>query len=201
MAAQFKSCAIAMCNRNAHFTSGGRGGLCGSHYGRKLRHGSPTLGNADRGAPMAWLQAHAGYDAPECLIWPFGLNSGGRGSVVFGGKTTLAHRVMCILAHGHPPSTSHEAAHSCGNGHLACVNPNHLRWATRSENMADRVLHGTATRGERSGRVKITDAEAAEILSLLSTWRNKDIAARYGIDQSYVSQIRHGKRRGYMGRP
>jgi hypothetical protein len=59
------------------------------------------------------------------------------------GDTLYAHRLMCQLAHGDPPTPDHIAAHSCGRGHEGCVNPNHLSWKTYSENELDKRVHGT----------------------------------------------------------
>jgi hypothetical protein len=59
------------------------------------------------------------------------------------GHFERATRVMCKLAHGPAPTPKHHAAHSCGKGHEACINPKHLRWATPRENAADAKLHGT----------------------------------------------------------
>jgi hypothetical protein len=33
------------------------------------------------------------------------------------------------------------AIHCCGNGHLSCVNPAHLRWGTAKDNGKDAHLH------------------------------------------------------------
>lgn len=38
-----------------------------------------------------------------------------------------------------------------------------LKWGTRSDNINDRILHGTACRGERHGQTKLTDADVLEI--------------------------------------
>lgn len=95
--------------------------------------------------PERWLQDHKDYPHKDwCLVWPFGRDPRvGRGIVRTGpGKPKLpsgwAHRVMCEMVHGTPPTPQHQAAHSCGNGHLGCVNPHHLSWKTNSENQLER---------------------------------------------------------------
>ena len=201
MADKFKPCAVSGCNRNASTTAGGRCGLCGAHYRRKRIHGDPLGGPPPRtaaGEPLAWLQRHVVYSCDDCLIWPYSKSSTGRAVIYFRGASTTAHRVMCVLAHGEPPAPQLDAAHSCGNGHLGCVNPRHLRWATRRENTEDSAEHGTMARGEHFPRARLRDADVEEIFRQLATETNKDIAARFGIDPSYVSQIRHGKRRAWM---
>lgn len=121
-------------------------GWCWLHYTRWRRHGGPLAIEYGRG--RAWLEAHVTYEGEECLTWPFGRRSNGYGSIVWNGRASVSSRVMCELRNGPPPTPKHEAAHSCGKGHEACVNPNHLAWKTSVENQADKVLHGTHNRGE-----------------------------------------------------
>lgn len=44
------------------------------------------------------------------------------------------HRLVCWLAHGDPPTPSHECLHACR--YKACVRPACLKWGTHAENMA-----------------------------------------------------------------
>jgi len=134
-------------------------GLCNKHYQRWLKYGDPLAGATFRGSGLKWLRENLDCSDEGCLIWPFGRSSKGYGHVLFEGVVTNASRVMCIFAHGNPPTEKHQAAHSCGNGHLGCVNPRHLRWATQSENQIDAIFHGT-------GRATITPDQAQRIRDL-----------------------------------
>src|SRR4051812_5100930 len=98
--------------------------------------------NKGKGEAVAWLREHALYCGDDCLIWPFS-RARGYGNFGYLGKNIYAHRFMCELIHGPAPTPDHHAAHSCGNGHKACVNPMHITWKTSSENMRDKELHGT----------------------------------------------------------
>jgi hypothetical protein len=109
-----------------------------------------------------------------------------------------AHRVMCLLAHGQPPSIEHVAAHSCGNGAGGCVNPRHLRWATASGNEADKVFHGTSNRGERSGSAKLTESEVRSIRSLEGRMTQQDIADKFGVHLMTVNSILRRRNWGWM---
>jgi HNH endonuclease len=73
-----------------------------------------------------------------CLIWPYRMR-GGR-PITYGedGEYTVVTRWICEKLYGPSPSKMHVAAHSCNNGHIGCINWQHLRWATRSENQSDR---------------------------------------------------------------
>lgn len=122
-------------------------GWCWMHYTRWRRHGDPHV--TAYGQAQQWLDDHVGYEGDSCLLWPFGHSSTGYGTVNYYGTVGGAHRFMCRLAHGEPPSPDMQAAHRCGV--RSCVNPKHLRWATQAENEADKIIHGTYNHG-RYGR-------------------------------------------------
>lgn len=51
--------------------------------------------------------------------------------------TSVVHvaRIICELVHGEPPTSAHEAGHTCPKGERAgCISPFHLQWMTRAEN-------------------------------------------------------------------
>lgn len=147
-----------------------------------------------KGALQKWLLAHLSHEGEECLIWPFNKSSGGYGFVVVDGVRGGAHRFMCALVHGPPPSENLYAAHACGVP--SCVNPRHLRWATGAENQADRIIHGTTSRGEKNASAKLTDAEVVEIRRLLSRGlTQRKIAKRFGVSQSQIYRIANKKNR------
>lgn len=87
-----------------------------------------------------WLKNNSNHNDSKCLIYPFSKNWDGYGRSYHKGKCYNAHRLMCIIAHGESPSPKHQAAHKCGI--TSCVNPNHLYWATPSQNMQDNVRSG-----------------------------------------------------------
>lgn len=109
-------------------------------------------------------------------------------------ETNIASRKMCILAHGPPPSENHQAAHSCGKGHEACVNPRHLYWATQVDNMKDQIVHGTRAYGMRHGRRKLTAEQVAEIRAYSGMARHEDIAQKFGVTRRTIGKIISGQR-------
>ena len=173
-------------------------GLCLKHYTRLRRHGDVTHRlRAANGEPIQWIMDNVHFQNDECLPWPYA--SGGRGdAVVFhDGRMRSASRVMCEMAHGVPdPSLSLECAHNCGNGHLGCMNPKHLRWDTRSGNHSDKVIHGTHNRGERNLNAKVSEIQALEIMA--SKESLSALSKKYGISVSAVSAIRTGKNWKYL---
>jgi len=167
-------------------------GYCWKHYTRWRRHGDPM--HTPYGKAAAWLIAHQNHQGDECLTWPFGSSDTGYGQVTFEGVHILAHRQMCILVHGQPPSRRHQAAHACGNGHLGCVNPKHLRWATPRQNNADKLRHGTTNRGERSKGAKLTEEKVREIRERFARDEAQaDIARMFAVTPGCVQSIVTGK--------
>lgn len=143
-------------------------------------------------ARTKWICEHVSYNEDDCLIWPFSRNRG-YGNLKYGDKIHYAHRVMCTLAHGDPPTPKHEAAHSCGNGRNGCVNPKHLSWKTRAENHDDAFKHGTAYTPRGLPRAKLTKDKAIEIHSLKGVLSQNKIAKQFGVTYSTVSKIHRGE--------
>lgn len=129
----------------------------------------------------------------ECIPWPHAKDPAGRGIGTYKGRTMLASRAVCMEAHGEPPSKRHEAAHSCGNGHLGCVNPYHLRWATRKENEADKLAHGTRLHGEMMPNHVLSDTDCEKIRSLRGKISQRKLAKIYGVSQQHISAVQTGK--------
>lgn len=151
-------CSVDGCQKDAVARN-----FCRAHWHRWRRYGDPTGGFYEEGKGLEWLAAHVDHAGEACLTWPFGRTSRGAAAVNVDGRNVPAARVMCAMAHGPAPTPDHEAAHGCGKGHEACVNPRHLRWATRSENQQDRLIHGTHGRGERGGRAILTEEAVRRI--------------------------------------
>lgn len=163
-------------------------GLCSKHYQRLAKRGDLEVSTAPDGVPKAWLLEHKNYQGDECLTWPFGKGGGGRGMISGEKRPMFASRAMCIAAHGPPPFEKAEAAHSCGKGHEACVNPNHLRWATSLENKLDKIIHGTSNRGERHPLAKLTVEQVRAIRA--DARPNAVIAADYPVSRRTIADIK-----------
>lgn len=78
------------------------------------------------------------------------------------------------------------------------MNPRHLSWKTHAENMADTLVHGTSTRGERHGYAKLTERDVREIVVLKGEMAQRVIGVRYGVSQSLVSLIHRGRAWGWL---
>lgn len=179
-------------------------GWCVGHYNRWRRHGDvqanvPLLENHPEKDQVEWLQSHRNHQSDECLVWPYSKFQNGYGKIRLNGGIKIASRMMCIEAHGEPPTPLHQAAHSCGSGNLGCVNPRHLRWATVRENQSDRTEHGRDLRGEQNGSSKLTAAQVRRIRKLRGVVRQSDLAAQFGVSQSAIAAIHVGRTWGCLG--
>jgi len=118
-------------------------------------------------------------------------------------KTRTIHSIVCKAFHGPRPTPSHDAAH--WDGDKTNNRANNLRWATKAENQADRIRHGTVLtgdkhpsrlkpeclrRGERHPMRKLSAADVIAIRTL--PIKQVEAAKMFKIAQSNVSDIRRG---------
>lgn len=190
-----RTCSFGGCGKT--LTTHSARGLCTGHY-QQWKRGEDLRALEPRNFLVPWMLEHVDYQGDDCLKWPGSPKPDGRGCVKWNGRNVNAHRQMCILAHGEPPEGKPEATHSCGNGHLGCVNPKHLRWGSDKDNKADMLAHGTRVRGERQGASKLTTDAVREIRSLSGRVSQSQLAKRYGVTQSSVWKIIHRLHWGHV---
>lgn len=187
-----KICTIPNCGKN-HMARG----WCSTHWQRWKRYGNPEtvlMKISPHGTVQAYVrEVAAKCTDTDCLTWPFATLRDGRGRTVYQGKGMQAHRAVCIEAHGQPPTPKHEAAHSCGKGHKGCVNGSHLKWKTKLENEADKIIHGTLLTGETHNMVKLTEDQAMEIWLAGKGANTRALANRYGVSIQAIYDIRRGR--------
>lgn len=200
---KFKACLIDKCAGNADCRSGGAHGYCSSHYQRMKKYGDPLAGGTSKGEVRRFVAETAlPFDGDDCLPWPYGRSSSGYGSINVGGTMVPAHRYVCTLAHGEPPTQRHEAAHICGQGrNNGCVNPKHLSWKTPAENAADKNLHGTKLVGEAHPNAKISDDQARMAIRMKGVKPAREIADELGVSRNYVYRLQGGNRWAFLQAP
>lgn len=166
--------------------------LCHKHWRRLRVYGDPSTHiRSSQGEAENYLNdVVLSYSGDDCLIWPFDRTEQGYARIKpQGNGTRVVPRIVCERIYGDPPTPEHEAAHSCANGHGGCVNPKHLRWATRLENAADMVIHGNSNRGTRAPTARLTPNDVRRIRHLGERMQQKEIARIYRVSPSTVRKI------------
>lgn len=188
-------CAVEGCDKTA-----AKRGWCGTHYQRWRLNGDPlALRKLPNGTCLRWIKDHVNHTGDDCLIWPFSRKADtGYAKLNRRGRIVHAHRVMCELAHGEAPAGQPEAAHSCGRGHLGCIHPGHLRWASRSENFRDKRDHGTNPRGEDTSCAVLTEAQVLEVVALAKASSERKLARKFGVHRSTINCILSGRSWGWL---
>jgi hypothetical protein len=156
------------------------------------------------GEVQEWMRRFVASPAPqECIWWPFNTSAGGY-AVAWNPRTKRqapAYRVIWEFGHG-AVFPAPEACHSCGNGALGCVNWEHIDPGTHQDNMRDRTEDGRDVVGSDHGRAKIHEADVAEICELLTQGQTiRKVAADFGLSDTVVGDIWHGKRWTHVNVP
>jgi len=164
--------------------------FCGKHYYKYSRYGDPLGGYFVKVDSRKLIdEVVLKFVGDDCLKWPHSTDRRGYARAVIDGKYASVSRIVCERINGKAPTTSHQAAHNCGNGNLGCVNPTHLRWATNKENCSDRMIHGTEVNGEKCHMAKLTDLDIIEIRMMEGSMSQKAIGDIYGVTQGAISDI------------
>lgn len=120
-------------------------------------------------------------DTDSCVFFPFNW------AVILGRDSMPAYRA--VAERFLPRSDYHTLVrHLCGNGHLGCCNPRHLRWGTDAENAQDRILH----RAHPDRRPALSEEQFEEIGG--DKRLPNVVAVECGIHSSLVEMIQAGVR-------
>lgn len=123
-----------------------------------------------------------------CWLWTGAVNNKGYGRF---GTSGYAHRFSYEFHKG--PVGSMCVLHTCDNP--CCVNPDHLVLGTMKENSQDMVRKGRNNAGKGKAKRQPSRLTAAAIEEIVhSVEKQSVLAARFGIDQSYVCHIRKQRR-------
>lgn len=126
-----------------------------------------------------------------CLVWT-GACSGRKichGHTAIDGKMIKTHRLMWEMVYG-PIPTGMLICHTCDNP--PCLWPEHLWLGNNYQNALDRELKGRGNAGRYSHKLNATQVRLIK-KSLATGALQADLAQKYLIDQTLVSQIKLGK--------
>lgn len=185
------TCSVSGCDKPALAR-----GWCSKHWTRWQRHGDPLAGGTPKDGTVKryFYNVVVPYAGDDCLVWPFGRDSYGYGKIYLDDGSYLVHRRACEEVYGDPPDGDDiHAAHSCGNGHLGCCNPKHLRWAERASNERDKIEHGTSNRGSRHGMAILTEEQVLKIRSSEGSIPRSELAIEFGVSPRTIRDI-HSRR-------
>lgn len=183
-------CSVDGCCKTVHAR-----GWCDKHYSRWLKNGSPLASKRENyGEAREYFYSFVlYYDGDDCLIWPFSRNGGGYGQLNIDGRPVAVSRLVCERTIGEPPTDNHQAAHTCGKGHLGCVSPRHMQWKTHAENQADKIEHQSQPRGVMHHGAKLTEADVLAIRGMFGSVTQREIARLFGVSEMAISDIKRGR--------
>ena len=126
-----------------------------------------------------------------CWLW-LGTKTEGYGSIIIGGRSVKATHVAVYLDRGAVVPDGMCALHSCDTP--PCVNPDHLRVGTRTDNSDDKCAKGRQCQGEGHPDAKLTEAAVVEIVRRVRGGETRrSVAGDYGVTPQYVGQLAAGK--------
>lgn len=150
---------------------------------------------------VTWFYNQKVVSETDCWEWT-GVLNGGYGHLSVKGKRILAHRFSLQIALERQIPSNLEVRHMCNNS--KCINPEHLKEGTHSDNMNDMVLSGRQARGKmlsdklrgishpktsgaKNGRAKLTEEDVIEIRN--SSNSQCTLAIQYGVNRGHIRSI------------
>lgn len=147
------------------------------------------------------LVSHVTLADSGCWEWDaYIMAKAGYGQCSYGGVVMTAHRAMLTMWHGvwMPPHI--DACHKCDN--RKCINPNHMFWGTRKENVQDMVSkgrhnkNGSGLHGSEIPNSKLKESDVIEIRRLHSDnpcMTRTEIAKRFLVSRYTIGLILSGQ--------
>jgi|SRR5690625_633771 len=185
-------CVVTGCERPRR-----RRDMCGSHHNKWLRETPPADRLPPTEAQRFWAKVRK---SPGCWEWQAGGWKGYGQFVKADGSRVGAHRYALESHLGYPPPEGMEVCHRCDNP--PCVNPAHLYYGTRQDNVNDAHARGQALTGERSPSARLKETDVVELRTRYAAGAAASaLAAEYGVAESTVRGIVLGLKWKHTGGP
>lgn len=175
--------------------------MCSSHYQKWARR-TPRADRKPASTPgpeqRFWAKVSKGEG---CWIWTGGTASSGHGKfAVSQARRIGAHSYSLELALGYPAPPGTECCHRCDNP--PCVNPAHLYFGTRLQNVRDAWERGRVQVGEDRPSAKLREVQVVQLREEYARGSDVDeLAAAYGIAVSTIRGIVLGIKWKHAGGP
>lgn len=127
------------------------------------------------------------HEGTSCMEW-MAARVTGYGQMTMFGRTVKPHVIACTINNNYVRLKGLDAAHQCNFPY--CVEPTHLKFETRAENVFDRIEHGTHAK-------KFTFEQITEMREEYKRGgvTYHDLAQKYNMNVQYVRAIIHKKNR------
>lgn len=158
------------------------------HCGKSLTISNPTITESER--RRFWERVKKLENG--CWEWQSKNTSEIYGRFKVGKYSMVAHRVAYLLTYG-SIEDGKILMHTCD--FPRCVNPEHLKIGTDSDNMVDMVEkgRGISRKGSSNYQSKHTDEDVLQIKTLLSQGKPiKEVAAQFNVTFQSIYQIGRG---------
>lgn len=135
----------------------------------------------------------------DCWDWTGNINLSGYGYLWINRKEFTAHRLSAMVFLGFDIESELCVLHKCDNP--KCINPEHLRIGTRSDNIHDMYSKGRQAilRGEDASGAQMTNDEVLEIRKERREGKTTvSIGEKHGRSPAYISQIVTGRKWSHL---
>lgn len=188
-----ESCSATDCDRSVRSRQ-----LCNTHYLRWWKKASPEERRRPSKPQLFWAKVQRG---PGCWEWQGARRPTGHGYFVgYERKVVSAARFSLEMHLGESIPPGMETCHRCDNP--PCVNPRHLYFGTRQNNVDDAWARGLMPVGSQRPAAKINEEQVIRIREAYAMGADARIlAGQFGIAVPTLRQIVLGLKWKQVGGP
>lgn len=173
-------------------------GLCNAHYLRWWKTASPEERRRPSKEQLFWAKVRKG---PGCWEWQGARRPTGHGIFLGPERKLISAARFALELHLHQAIPSGmETCHRCDNP--PCVNPRHLYFGTRQNNVDDAWARGLMPMGSEKTSAKLTEDQVVVLREAYALGaETKSLARQFGIAVPTLRQIVLGLKWKHVGGP